>query len=710
MSDIDPAALRAAEQAHEKARMLASEAIDVELTPADATWLAEHQGGCEECARVADEYRALHDELRALPRPEPPRDLWPRTSAALDRVDRARTRGHAFGWRLSLSGNRSLLGSAVAVGITVVVVGLSLLSQGPIVNQGQSPSATGQIAAVSPSSGSVAQAPLAVMDGTSYWVAPENGGYQIRGGSATCTGMAESCAVTSSNGTVLGSIASKSAVSVVIAPDASQAAVWTSDKIVILPLAQSAPQTVSIDLLTPRPTAASPSPAVATNLPTPGASSAVEPSATPATPGASSAVEPSATPATPAGPAETQAAAASQSASPVNSISRPTAILDGYQIVGRAPEFSADGLWVAFSARPADLSSGSDVYVWRAGWDRAVAVTTSHADLFAGWFGAQILISEFSTVQPGTDGTAVPTAQPGSSGAPASDVPATAGPGAGSGADVVAISYVYDPLTGSASRIDRPMLLPVADPTGRYLVYWSGTLQFNQSTGLWGPGEGDLYFDAWSDIQLVPTQMGGGAVPTPTPGPSVSPTEPGQGSPSPIDTASPAAATDGGQSPDVAGSGGPPTAGPGAAGLPQLLPVTPTPDTVESWVVQWDDTGQYVAIWVANPGATDAGTVTLLNVVPGAQMVNTGGALLSKPAQSNIQFDADNFVYTSPGPGGTGTTYLFALPQVAPSPPATPQAGASGSPSPDQSGTDQTGADQTGAGTTAPVSTDRPGS
>jgi len=171
--------------------------------------------------------------------------------------------------------------------------------------------------------------------------------------------------------------------------------------------------------------------------------------------------------------------------------SQPTAILDGFRIVGSAPQFSPDGSWVAFSARPSDLSTGSDVYVWRAGWASAVAVTTNHADLFAGWFGSRILISEFSSVRA------------------AAESPAPAG-----GASTVeAVSFVYDPSTNNTFRIDRPMLLPAVDPTGRYLVYWSGAVQFDQATGLWGAGAGDLYLDAWANITLIPVNSSATASP-----------------------------------------------------------------------------------------------------------------------------------------------------------------------------------------------------
>ena len=686
--ELDRAAMGAAERAHEKARLLAAEAIDVDLRPADAAWLSEHLSGCADCQSVAAEYRDLHDELRGLASPEPPRDLWARTSAALDAVDRsgARRSGQSVSSRLGLAAfNRSFLGSAVAVGVTVAVAGLSLLSQGPLHIPGPGPADTGGITltTVVPSNGG--QAPLAVVDGTSYWIAPENGVYQIRGGAAQCTGTTASCAITNGNGTVMGSIVSKSAVSAVIGPNAKQAAVWTADKIVILPLTTSAPATVSLDLLMPLPTSTVPpseAPSVSA-VPSSGATSSVEP-------GSSDSAVPSAPEtASPATPRPT-------AATPATVTTEPTAILDGCRVVGRAPEFSPDGSWVAFSARPADLSAGSDVYVWRTGWERAQAVTTSHADLFAGWFGQQILISEFATSGSGDDAT--PTTGPSSS----PDASATAAPPAQATPTVIATSYVYDPVSAAVKRIDRQMLLPVVDPTGRYLVYWSGTVAFNSATGMWEPGQGDLYFDEWANLKLVPAQFGG-AVSQPTPTPTAAPSETTAASTEPSNDASPAAAA-----PSVSVSGeASPAAGDQVSAtpetsvsLPQLLPVAAGPGTVRNWAIRWDSSGRYVAIWVADPPSTDTGHVTLLAVDPTTRLLNTAQPLLSAPARSNIAFDDTHLVYTSPTQGGDGKTYIVPLPDVPPAPPVTPQATAP---------SDGSGSAQPPTGESTPIPTDRPG-
>jgi hypothetical protein len=696
MSATDRETLRAAAKDHERARTLAAASIDGGLSPASASWLATHLRGCEACTLIAADYRALHDELRGLARPEPPRDLWARTSAGLDGVDRSRA-ARSAAWRLFLARNRYILGSAVAGVAVVALVAVSMFPRGPVASPGRGSTPPGQIAAASPSVGNVAQAPLAVVDGTSYWVAPSNGVYQIRGGSTECSGAADSCAVTSGASTLLGSIASKSAVSVVIAPNVGQAAIWTSSKVVILPLTDSAPQTVSIDLLTPRPSHSAATVA-ATAISTPEMSPSVEPAASAAAtsePTGEATTAP--TVATTPAPDHSQAVVPTRTAAPLDNSGQPTAILDGYRVVGRAPEFSTDGLWVAFSARPAAQSSGSDVFVWRVGWDRAVAVTAGHADLFAGWLGPRILISEFATTQQVLGGAPEQTF-PASSDASASPVPP-----ASASSTMTAVSWVYDPVTGNASRIDRqPMLLPVVDPTGRYVVYWSGSVRFDQATGLWVPGQGDLYFDLWSDIKLVPAHMADGATPTPAPLRTAAPTEPVQASPTPDDSAA-AAVPDQIQLQGRIGLAAQSLAPleQNAAGLPQILPVTSTPGAVRTWAVRWDATGRYVAIWVANPGTSDMGVVTLLDVIPSTQLLNTSAVLLSKPARPNIQFDAQRFVYTAPAQGSApGTTYFFELPALPPTPPATAEPTQAASSSPDQRV----------AGTPTPGPTDSPSS
>jgi hypothetical protein len=701
--------------AHEHARRLAAESVDLELAPQDAQWLAEHLGSCADCAEIADEYRAIHFELSTLATPEPPRDLWMRTRAALDEVDSTTHRSRAGSRGFSTRG--SLLGSSIAVAFVVLIAGASLVAQTPIARNNPAsgtfaPIANGSTAGATPATGSTAQ--LAVVNGTSYWIYAANGVYQIKGGSSNCDPSDASCTVKSSGGQTLGTIASDSVVSAALSSNASVAAVWTTDKVAILPLTDAS-GTVSLDLLTPQPTVvATPTPtAKATPTSTPVA--AVTPSPAPATasPTASFAIlspapsiaaatpttagsTPAAT-ATPAAPTATPAPATSApapatatptaKATPVPAATGAMAILSGYEIVGRDPEFSPDGSVVAFAARPSDHSTGPDVFIWRTGDRQAHAITTSHSDLFSDWFGTKLLISEISS----------PKSSGGASPAPSS---------------VQSTSYVFDPSSGDLLRIARPMLLPVVDPSGRYLVYWSGSVEFDPATGLWQPGSGDLYFDNWSNLTLVPATTPietPTAPPTETPSPEASasmdvsavPTVDGSPSPavsdSPRTSASPfieSLPPSASPSPEATATPTPtPTATPTTppSKLPQLLPVAQAAGLVKTWQVRWDVPGQHVAIWVADKGSSKVGRLDLFSVDPGTGLIDTDSPLLkAERVIATIQFDHASLLYTS---AVDGKTYMQAVPELPPSSPTDGSAGASAEP----------------GATATTVSTDRPG-
>jgi hypothetical protein len=531
-------------------------------------------------------------------------------------VDAGTSRKAPNGSRTAGLGRRPLFSTAIAVGVVVVMASVSIMNQGPLRSPGSASTGTQFIALGTTGSGrslSAPQAPLAVVDGTNYWLSSNSGVYEIKGSSAECVAKDGSCIVAGGNGQTLGSIASTSQVSAAIAPDATRAAVWSKDKVAIVPLS-AMPATVSLDQLTPRPTTSA-----TITAPTP----------TPTSTSSSTSTS-----------AETQAASLAPTSTPTTAAAGPAlAILSGYEIVGRDPEFSADGTFLAFAARPIDHSTGPDVYLWRVGEDRAEPVTFRHADLFAGWYGRQILISEIS-----------PATAPGSS-------------------DAAAISsYIYDPGTGTALQFDVPMLLPTVDPTGQFLIYWSGTVEFDPESGLWRPGTGDLNFDARADLKLTPVSLGPFATATDTPD-SASPSTSDSGlitSP-PTATPIPTSGDTRTSTPDAAGS---PGTAPDQGVMPQVLPVATGPNLVQTWVVRWDAAGLHVAIWVAQPGSSKIGRLSLFSVDRASGQVDTNEPLLAADkVMSSIAFDGDHLVYTS---AVDGKTYVQTIPAVPPSTVSTP--------------------------------------
>lgn len=619
-----------AEAAHERALMLAAESVDAPLQPTDAAWLAGHLASCPDCAAADLEYRAIHGELHGLAMPEPPRDLWARTSAALDAVESSATRRSPGRTKATHAGSRPLLFTAAAIGVVVVLAAAALMQKSPVGTIGSLSTPSSLVAvgtAVASDRPSAApQGPLAVVGGTRYWISSNAGIYEIKGGTSQCLAKDGSCSVAGGTGQTLGSIASDSAVSAAIAPDATRAAVWTTDKIAIVPLS-ALPKTVSLDNLTPRPATAAPP--TKAPIPTP------TPTPTPA-------------PAEMSAPADTPAVSLEpvHTAVPARATTQPTAILSGYEVIGRDPEFSADGTLLAFTARLVDHSTGPDVFIWRVGQERAEPVTFRHTDLLAGWYGRQILVSEITA--------------------------ATAA--SGSDADGFA-SYIYDPGTRKARQIDVPMLLPAVDPTGRYLIYWSGTVEFDPQSDLWQPGTGDLYFDRWSDLTLTPASLAPGAAPTtrpslaPSPTPAASATE----TPPPSETFAPSSEPVQPTAPEATSAGptdAPRLQDPGQSLMPQSLPVAAGPNQVHAWIVRWDASGSHAAVWVADRDSATVGRMSLYSIDRETGLVNTNEPLLSAArVLDSISFDDGHLVYTS---AEDGKTYIRALPAALPSTVSTP--------------------------------------
>ena len=114
---------------HDRARSLAAQRLDEPLEANDATWLADHLAGCAACRSVAAAYEADRLRLRGLRehQPEPPRDLWARTAAAIEHESAA----HGGARRTTGSRRRGpALGLLAGVAVFAVVIGATVLSGG----------------------------------------------------------------------------------------------------------------------------------------------------------------------------------------------------------------------------------------------------------------------------------------------------------------------------------------------------------------------------------------------------------------------------------------------------------------------------------------------------------------------------------------------------------------------------------------------------
>ncbi len=185
---------------HERARTLASERLHASLPPHDARWLDDHLAGCTACRAVAEGYASDRLELEALRRQpiEPPRDLWARTSAAVER-EAARSRGPRRAPFLRRHRPSPVpLGAASGLLVVAVVIGASLLSGQP--GPSLSPRATAPSVAMSfgPSgeAGPVDPTPLAVAADVAWVSYGANGKLELNQArvSEVCTEGSAECA------------------------------------------------------------------------------------------------------------------------------------------------------------------------------------------------------------------------------------------------------------------------------------------------------------------------------------------------------------------------------------------------------------------------------------------------------------------------------------------------------------------------------------
>jgi hypothetical protein len=446
--------------AHERARVRAAERLDGPLGLTESTWLDEHLTGCPSCAAIAAAYASDRQALRSLrdQQPEPPRDLWARTAAAIEQlsIDSGATVTDASDGEALPAGGRGLrglpLGAMSAVAVVVVLVGATLLSNGVQQRQTAQPEASGAqasaTASVAPevaSGGGAEPTPFAVGAGDVAWVDTGPGGLAVSTveveqvcpaeGSAGCPAVQDRdtavLGLTSTPRTLIGSPSKQQAVAIGTAPD-------------------SADEVVVVDL--PR--------RLATASPSPTPARTVEPTATTST-------EPSVAPDSPV-PSPSVTVQVSESPSPLTS-PVPTkaaelAIARGILVVGESAAYSADGAWFAFTARPSDGSRGPDVWVWKVGDPEAKPLTDDGVSYFASWSGDRAVVSR-----------------------PADPAADTSDPA----------SLVIDPATGD-QRLVGEIWRPMVDPSGRFAIGWRGTLEHADDPLLWTPARGRLELRAWS--------------------------------------------------------------------------------------------------------------------------------------------------------------------------------------------------------------------
>jgi hypothetical protein len=585
------------EAGHDRARTLMSDGLLVTLEPDDATWLARHLDGCAECGRDWKAFRADRKLLRTLrdQPPEPPRDLWAKTSAALDREAEKRgapaasraayERGRRSGWRAFP------VGAGASVLVLAVLIGSILIPRdgGP-----PRPSALGTLPVAVNSTPAPTGLDLPPADPVAILRETANGSWEFvyKDVREVCPKSNRSCVPKPSNdGDAQPIDIGERPSDITLSPTDPQLAIVSESndgnpgRVLVVPVAEPGE---------------SPAPIV------------TEPPSSGETP------DPSATPApTPPGAIE---------------------IATGITVVGDVA-YSEDGRWLAFSAEPADGSTGPDLYLWSAGQPEAIAVTSDHQTYFSSWHHGAVLASrvEIPGAPTAPDASAEPdaTAKPGKGNqgdgnqggnqgggkaratAPPTAAPtATAGAGASSGPGGSAaapvegrpISFLVDPESLERTDLSRPdVWLPVLDPAGQFVVYWSGTL-ISDDGHAWALGTGELVLDRWSTGNEPGAS---GELGSNGPGESVEP------SPAPI-------------------------LGPSGA---QVILVSGAKATFE---VSFDPNGERLAIWVGEALDEEVGRLHLLTLDRETGTVAEGSPLRGEAALRRFSIDKGRLAWVTP--------------------------------------------------------------
>jgi len=600
-----------AEASHERARSIIATGFLEPTDPADDTWLEAHLEGCAECLadlRGFAEDRELLRDLRSTA-PEPPRDLWARTAASIERDGGRHGRTSQAGrqGRPGRGGPRILrmpIGVLSGVVVVLVVVATSFFPRDGGLPIAPTPPNASTVGLATPGP---AATPLSVTARGLTWVEERSDGtFQLvfADVSEVCVSNPEACAPIDEAGATRQALEALQAEpeSMLLAPDSQQLVVVTK----AAPSGEGGSEVIVVPVSTPEPTLGP----GATPPPTPTPTPELTPSATPVvTP------TPAATPTL--GPDETLGPTI-----PPTPTARPDgslAILSGVVVVGETA-YSEDGQWLAFSARPIDGSSGPDLYLWHVGFDAsATAVTSDHRTFFTGWLGIRILASRVETAAEGPsespdasgDPVASPSASPtatrsskpdkspkpsrtpapggpGQSGSPQESPGASPGP-----AQDHPISFLLDPSTSPATVIDlagEDIWRPIVNTESGTIVYWSGTLIPDATGTGWELGAGRLVIDGWVDPADAP-------VASPDPGASSGTSPAATATP----TAAPVVTLDPLASPV-------PTPPPGPAGSPVVLAEGPVSD----FDVRFDPTGTRLAVWIRDPENPGIGTLRLV--------------------------------------------------------------------------------------------------
>lgn len=657
---------------HERARTRSAERLGAPLHGPEAAWLDAHLAECESCRAIADSYEADRLLLRQLREetPEPPRDLWARTAAGIERDGAARPRTRSTAGRrhaASLPALSALSGLAV-VAVVVVATAISSGLLGPAGRDGlASPSVALASLGIPPQATAIT-----VGAGKVQWLGAAGDGafaYSVADVDVVCPIDRQPDCPQLADGQARRVTLSATPKFVFQSPIDQQAVVMGTD-------ASGADAVIVVTLPTPDPTpeaSTATDPAVSSApsdapVPSPEVTPTPTPSATPLVVVASDLVT--------AVPSD-QASASVVSSNPSGDVASlgpgdgtAIAIITDVTVVGRSAAYSPDGMWFAFSARPADGSAGPDIYVWHVGDAAARPITTDHASTFASWVGGNVLGSRVAVPTPGLpdDGTSpgssptesLPTESPPVQptlevpppiDGPRSVVPAASMPPAPSlepvpsaestpSPELVPQAFLADPLTGAEIALIDAEWQPVVDPTRLAVVAWQGTVVIGSDGLTAAPASGNLVVHPFRGPLESEAAFTSPAAPS---------------SFDVLQTVTPETSAALSPSVEVSASASPEVM---RDFVPQVVAAGPIAD----FDARWDETGSWLAIWIADPIDPGLGRLSLLHFDRQTGLIDRPvGAPQDVTALPGFSIGYGRLAWASPpGQGGEGSRIQIA--------------------------------------------------
>ena len=618
---------------HDRARARAAERLSEVLGAGEAEWLDRHLTECRDCRVVADSYEAQRIELRGLRdrTPVPPRDLWARTAAAIERED-ARRRPSLRpdpAPRVPLLRRKRPspvpLGAISGLLVVAVVVGVSLLGgrQTPVVPP-QSPSL---IAVTRPPLQTTGPSgtPIVVAAGDVDWLRYGPDGqievFSSKIDEVCADAEGPDCAPIDEASPRTGELPDAPPQTVVKSPDDKQLIVVQgptdagTGKVVVVPV-PTAPGNSPDPTPTPPPAETPTPPPAETPTPPPVETPTPPLAETPTPPPAETPTPPPAdTPDPGVTPTITPSPSPFESPSPTPP-GGPLEIASGVIVVGQSAAYSADGLWFAFSARPTDGSHGPDIYLWRVGDPEALPITVDHRSVFSGWLDRRLIGSRAVVDETVTEGTPAPVT------------------------DVRPEAFLLDPAAGAETALDAaPFWRPSVDPTRLWAVYWDGTLTLADNGLEWRAGAGQLVLGAWPPVP---------------PDPAVAPASEPPASEPPA-SAAPASEPPAPGSPEAAAESPPATPDESATHSSSASPEPTVPaqvldaSAIRDWDARWDETGTHLAIWIADQADPTIGRLSLYVFDPATGTLDLAEPLLSgQPALPGFSIASGRLAWAAP--------------------------------------------------------------